>query len=56
MNEKFSLVLQDMQKKQAIAEIKKCNELTIKYGLHLSDDEIKALVERRFEALKIQEE
>lgn len=52
MNEKFSLVLQDMQKKQAIAEIKKCNELTIKYGLHLSDDEIKALVERRFEALK----
>ena len=52
MNEKFSLVLQDMQKKQAIAEIKKCNELTIKYDLHLNDDEVKALVERRFDALK----
>ena len=52
MNENLNLVLQDMQKKQAVIELKKCNELTIKYGLHLSDEQIAGLVERRFEALK----
>ena len=52
MNENISLVFQNIQKKQAIIELKSCNELTIKYGLVLSDVDINELVEYRFKSLE----
>jgi len=52
MKENISLVFQNIQKKQAIIELKSCNELTIKYGLVLSDLDINELVEYRFKSLK----
>lgn len=52
MNKSISLALQDIQKKQAIIELKACNELTIKFGLILNDEEIKEMVENRFKSLK----
>ena len=52
MNENISLVFQNIQKKQAIIELKSCNELTIKYGLVLSDLDINELVEHRFKSLE----
>lgn len=52
MNEKFSLTIKNMQKKQLVMEIKKCNEMTIKYGVTLSDIQIENLINKRFESLK----
>lgn len=52
MNKNISLELKDMQKKQAIIELKSCNEMTIKYGLTLSNEDINELVENRFKSLK----
>lgn len=52
MNEKFSLTIQNMQKKQLVMEIKKCNEMTLKYGVKLSDTQIENLINKRFESLK----
>lgn len=48
----MALAFQDMQKKQAAIELKSCNEITIKYGLALSDLDINELVENRFKSLK----
>ena len=45
MSKNISLVLQDIQKKQAVIELKKCNELTLKYGLTLSNEDINELIE-----------
>ncbi|WP_411167794.1 DUF6323 family protein [Clostridium sp. MB05] len=52
MNKNISLALQDIQKKQAIIELKSCNEITSKYGLTLSNEDINELVENRFKSLK----
>jgi Family of unknown function (DUF6323) len=52
VNKNISLALQDMQKKQAIIELKSCNEMTSKYGLTLSNEYINELVENRFKSLK----
>lgn len=52
MDEKISLSPVDMQKLQTIAELRECNDLTIRYGLFLSDEQIHGLTERRFAALK----
>ena len=41
-----------MKKKQLIMNIKKCNELTRKFGVSLSDEAIERLINKRFEALK----
>ena len=40
------------RKQTEIANIKKCNEYTSKYGLILSDNQIKNILERRKETLK----
>nr|WP_207751726.1 DUF6323 family protein [Clostridium rhizosphaerae] len=48
----MALAFQDIQKKQAVIELKACNKMTIKYGLALSDGDINELVENRFKALK----
>lgn len=52
MNEKLNLVIQNIEKNQLIQEIKKCNEVTIKYGVSLSEEQIENLINKRFESLK----
>lgn len=52
MDNNIAFVFQDLQKKQAAIELKTYNEITIKYGLALSDGDINELVENRFKALK----
>lgn len=52
MSEKFSLTIQNIKKKQLAMEIKKCNEVTMKYGVTLSDTQIESLINKRFESLK----
>jgi len=52
VNENMTLVFQDSQKKQAAIELKATNEITIRYGLALSDQDINELVENRFKSLK----
>lgn len=52
VNKNMALAFQDIQKKQAVIELKACNKMTIKYGLALSDGDINELVENRFKALK----
>ena len=52
VNENMALVFQDIQKKQAAIELKAANEITIRYGLALSNQDINELVENRFKSLK----
>ena len=52
MSEDISLVFQNIQKKQAAIELMSCNEMTLKYGLALSEEDINELVEYRFKSLK----
>lgn len=51
MMDNFSLSLINAQKKQAMAELRECNNLTMRFGLNLSERQIQDLVERRFSAL-----
>ena len=50
--EKNYLDIINKRKEMEIANIKKCNEYTSKYGLVLSDNQISNLLERRKETLK----
>ena len=52
MSENIILTILNIKKKQLIMNIKKCNELTIKFGVSLSDEAIERLINKRFEALK----
>lgn len=52
MNKDIAIAFQDIQKKQAIIELKACNEITIKYGVVLSDQDINELVQSRFKSLE----
>ena len=52
MSENFALTIQNMKKKQLAMEIKKCNEITMKFGVTLSDTQIENLINKRFESLK----
>ena len=52
MSENFALTIQNMKKKKLTMEIKKCNEVTMKYGVTLSDIQIENLINKRFESLK----
>ncbi len=52
MNENLPQGLMALQKAGMAVELSECNEFTIEYGLQLSDTQIKAIVEKRFEALK----
>lgn len=51
MKDDFSLSLLGAQKEQTMAELRECNEITIRYGLYLSEQQILELTERRFAAL-----
>ena len=50
--EESYLEIVNKRKQNEIANIKKCNEYTNKYGLILSDNQISNLLERRKETLK----
>ena len=52
MSEDFALAIQNMQKKKMILDVKKYNELTMKFGVSLSDTQIENLINKRFESLK----
>jgi hypothetical protein len=52
MENRFSLIPVDIQKLQTTSELRECNDLTMKYGLFLSEQQIHDLAERRFAALK----
>jgi uncharacterized protein YbcC (UPF0753/DUF2309 family) len=52
VDKKLTLAFQNMQKIQDIIGLKSCNEITLKYGLTLSDEDINELVENRFKSLK----
>jgi hypothetical protein len=52
VEEKFSLTPLDLQKLQTLKELREANELTVKFGLSLSEKEILELTEQRFAALK----
>ena len=44
MGENFALTILEMKKHQMIIDIRKCNELTIKFGVSLSDIQIENLI------------
>lgn len=52
MSNSFSLSPIDFQKLQTVNELNDCNNITLKYGLQLSAEQITGIVEKRFEALK----
>ena len=52
MNKNFNLIPAVLMNKLAITEIINCNEITLRYGLVLSQTDAKALVEIRSEALE----
>ena len=52
MSENIILTILNIKKKQLIMNIKKCNELTIKFGVSLSDEALERLINKRFEVLK----
>lgn len=52
MESESSLTPLDMQKMQTMEDLRECNDLTVKYGLHLSEQQILELTEKRFAALK----
>lgn len=52
MDENFSLSLRNLQMEKTIAELRECNELTVYYGLYLSEEQMREVAGRRFEALR----
>lgn len=52
MDKRFDMTIVNMQKLQTATELRECNELTVKFGLYLSEHQIQSLVERRFKALE----
>lgn len=52
MDDRQELALVQLQKSQAIAELRDCNHLTGRYGLTLSEAQIMSLVTQRFEVLQ----
>lgn len=52
MDNDFSLEPLDLRMRAACGELRDCNTITGRFGLALSDDQIRALVAARFEALR----
>lgn len=52
MDKNFDISVVNMQKTQALIELRECNELTLKYGLSLSEQQMQNIINKRFEALK----
>ena len=51
MGKQISLKPFDMQMLMAVSELRECNELTVRFGLTLSEAQIQRLVEHRFDTL-----
>lgn len=51
MNDNFMFLPIAVLKQQTMEEVKNCNDFTVKFGLQLSDQEIKRLIENRKDAL-----
>jgi hypothetical protein len=52
MEDGFGLAFLDGQKAKTIEELRRCNDLTVGYGLFLTEQQIMSLAQRRFDALK----
>lgn len=52
MDNRFVISVTNIQKMQLMQELQNCNEMTLRYGLTLSTQQIQNLVERRIQALK----
>ena len=52
MDGNFDISFVNIQKLQTATELRECNDLTIKFGLSLSEQQIQNIVQKRFEALK----
>lgn len=52
MDNNFYLSILNNRKQEEISKIIKCNEYTNQYGLTITEEQVKNIVERRFEALK----
>jgi len=52
VDNRFELTVSNIQKMQLFKELQSCNEITLRYGLTLSEQQIQNLVERRIQALK----
>ncbi len=52
MDKKIDMTVVNMQKLQTAEELRECNELTVKFGIYLTEEQIQSLVEKRFQALK----
>lgn len=52
MNEQFSLIPKEAARQLAVAEIIRCNQTTLRYGLVLSEPDAAELVNTRSEALE----
>lgn len=50
--DEFYLDLINQRKELEISKIKQCNQISIKYGLSLSDEQIENIIQRRIDTLK----
>lgn len=50
--DEFYLDLINQRKELEISKIKQCNQISIKYGLTLSDEQIENIIQRRIDTLK----
>ena len=52
MDNNLSLTLFEWQRLAALEELRTCNDVSDRFGLHLAESQMEALVQRRFEALR----
>jgi hypothetical protein len=52
VDDRFALDLLTAQKLQMIAELRDCNDLTVRYGLYFSEEQMQNLAKRRFKSLR----
>lgn len=52
MEKKFDMTIMNMQKLRTVEELRGCNDITLKFGLYLSEKQINNIIEKRFQALK----
>ena len=52
MNDRFAITIGNIQKNQLMQDLQNCNDMTLRFGLILSAQQIQNLAERRIRALK----
>jgi len=52
MDEKFAMVPFESMMAQTVVELRACNDISVRFGLVLSDAQMLALAQKRFEALR----